>query len=181
MIISIKYDDDDNNSNKDNHSNNYKIDKFVIQHIFVSFLGPSDHKLKWDGTSDLAIDLNDTRIKHHVDHGLIEIKKSGLYQIYSQIVLEHEMNDRDQHGSASIYQHSVILKQAGMPDDYNREKFILKVSNTHCASVSDTHTITSYISGAFQLTEGDKLGVRVHNNSEIAAVPHMNFFGVHML
>jgi hypothetical protein len=129
----------------------------------------------------LAIDLNDVRIKHHVDHGLIEIKKSGLYQIYSQIVLEHEMKDRDQHGSASIYQHSVILKQAGMPTDYNHEKFILKVSNTHCASESDTHTITSYISGAFQLSEGDKLGVRVHNNSEIATVPHMNFFGVHML
>lgn len=146
------------------------------------FTGSYHQKLKWDGESDMAIYAKkDVRIIHHEEHGVIEIRKSGLYQVYSQVVLEHDMRDNDQRNSGSIYQHSVIKKEAGAPGDNIREETLMKVSNTHCQSEYDKQTITSYISGAFQLSEGDRLGVKAHNMSDVVQIPHMNFFGVHML
>lgn len=91
------------------------------------------------------------------------------------------MQTDDQRTSPSIYQHSVVYLKAGTQNYRAREKVILKASNSHCASNTTRQTVTSYLGGAFQLGEGDKLAVEVHNKTEIVPVAHMNFFGAHML
>ncbi|XP_045200674.2 uncharacterized protein LOC123554521 [Mercenaria mercenaria] len=163
-------------------------DKTTSQKPIIKLVGKTEkqkaehHKLHWDGDSEMAIKSENGELTHHKQHGFIEIKKSGLYQVYSQIVLDHDMKSQSQHNAPAIYQHSVVLIEAGtMHDKYAREKIILKTSNSHCASKSNRQTITSYLGGAFQLSEGDKLAVKAHNKTELVPVPHMNFFGVHML
>lgn len=91
------------------------------------------------------------------------------------------MQTDDPQRSPSIYQHSVVRLEAGAQGYRAREKVILKASNSHCVSNTNRQTVTSYLGGAFQLGEGDKLAVKVHNITEIVPAAHMNFFGVHML
>lgn len=140
------------------------------------------HKLRWNGDHDLSISRGE--ISHHREHGYIEIKVAGLYQIYSQVVLKHDMHSQQtmhfhQH---SMYHHCIILIPNGVTHNgVPMERTILKNSNPYCSSDSDMHHVTSFVGGAFQLLEGDRIAVKVSNKSEISLEPHMNFFGAHML
>ena len=137
------------------------------------------HKLQWDGDSDLAI--VDKSISHHKQHGFIEIKKSGLYQVYSQIVLDHDNNTR-RLNEPDTYIHRVIQIKAEVSHHISPyETTLMKACNTHCSTATNRQTITSYLGGSFVLSEGDKLAVKVSNITEIVAVPHLNYFGAYML
>lgn len=141
---------------------------------------PHHHKLFWDDEHELTIKYGS--INHIADHGLIEIKESGLYQVYSQIVIEHDTSTHQHLHHPSVHTHSIVKIENGVPHtDPNFEMTILKTSNSHCSSKANTLSVTSNLGGTFQLTEGDRLAVKFNNKTELSLTPHMNFFGVHML
>lgn len=138
-------------------------------------------KILWDGRSDAAILSDNKDFDHHKEHGVIEIKEAGLYQIYTQVVLNHDKIWHRKHHKANVYQHSVIRladKRSVIHDQYD---VIMKASNNFCSCKTEKQVVTSYLGGAFYLSEGDRLAVKVNNITEIVPVAHMNFFGMYMV
>lgn len=154
----------------------------VIKLIGTEVKQKGEHKtVFWDKRSDAAI-LSDTKdIIYHKESGFIEIKKAGLYQIYTQIVFGHDRKSHSLHHLSNIYQHHVIRIKAERPESDDEKFAIMKSSNTYCSCEAADQTVTSFLGGVFQLSKGDKLAVTVRNKTEVVPVAHKNFFGVHML
>lgn len=136
-----------------------------------------NHNVFWDSRSALSILPDSEDIVYHETHGIIEIRKTGLYQLYSQITLNRNQKWYKKQHKAQTYRHVVILTGVGE----SKFKEILKSSNRFCSCNTDIQTVTSYLAGAFELAKGDMLAVKVRNTSEVVPVAHLNYFGAQML
>ncbi|KAL4220493.1 tumor necrosis factor (ligand) superfamily [Mactra antiquata] len=139
------------------------------------------NKVLWDSDSKMAVIPDAKYMTHHPEHGFIEIKRTGLFFVYSQLVLEHDgPGNVDEYNNGLIsYQHSISLITAG--SDQIHARSILLNKDTRCSCTKDKYRFTSQLGSAFQLNKGDKLFVRVSNVTEIVPDPVMNHFGVHRL
>lgn len=77
-----------------------------------------------------------------------------------------------------VFAHTIYLVKAGHT---GVPSIVMRTLETPCATESRVETATSYIGSTFQLQRGDALYVTVNYKQYVRPVPHMNFFGVHML
>lgn len=113
------------------------------------------------------------------DDTYIEVKSSGIYQIYSQISLENKQSEEPSAYSTSsdrYYVHAVY-RQSGPGHDER----LLGGSYTYFQNKDGKSAITSYVSSPFQLIGGDKIGVKVHDTRQVMSNNLTNFFGLHLI
>ena len=135
------------------------------------------HWLKWDK----AFHSNSGNEKEQLtyDDTYITVGSTGIYQIYSQIVLHNQHPDEPSphaYTSDRYYVHA-IYKQSRSGHDER----ILGGSYTYYESKNGETTITNHIGSPYQLVRGDKIGVKVHDVSQVVPSNITNFFGMHRI
>ena len=109
----------------------------------------------------------------------ITVHKTGIYQIYTQVSLQNKQPEEPStHATIAdkFYVHAVY-KQSGSGHDER----ILGGSYTYYRNQNGESKITNYISSPYQLVKGDRIGVKVHDISQVVPSSVTNFFGMHLI
>ena len=136
------------------------------------------HWLKWDEAvfrSDSSKDRG--QLTHDGTH--ITVGSTGIYQIYSQLVLQRSHPERISSYSESpskYYMHAIYKYSPSGHDER-----ILGGSYTYYDNKDGDTMTTSYIGSPYQLRKGDKIGVKVHDVNEVVPSNLTNFFGMHLI
>lgn len=133
--------------------------------------------IKWDE----AVLRSDTTMKGQLTHDgtHITVGSTGIYQIYSQLVLQKSQPERISSYSESpnkYYMHAIYKYSSSGHDER-----ILGGSYTYFGNKDGDTMTTSYIGSPYQLRKGDKIGVKVHDVNEVVPSNLTNFFGMHLI
>ena len=134
--------------------------------------------LKWD---EAVLRSNSEANRGELTHdGLhITVGSTGIYQIYSQLVFQKSQPEGVSAYSESpnkYYLHAIYKYSASGYDER-----ILGGSYTYFDNQDGDTMTTSYIGSPYQLRKGDKIGVKVHDFSEVVPSNLTNFFGMHLI
>lgn len=135
------------------------------------------HWLKWDNAFRANYGSEEEQLTY--DDTYITVGSTGIYQIYSQIVLHNQQPDEPSpyaYTSDRYYVHA-IYKQSSSGHDER----ILGGSYTYYQNKNGESTITNHISSPYQLVRGDTIGVKVHDISQVVPSNITNFFGMHRI
>lgn len=135
--------------------------------------------LKWDLSVQTKSSIDTTKELRFVNDSFIVIGRTGVYQIYSQVVLHNKQSDEPSAYSTSTdryYVHAVYKRH-----NFGHEERILGGPYTYYHTQDGETGITSYISSPLQLLKEDTIGVKVHDVNQVVQSEITNFFGVHLI
>ena len=134
--------------------------------------------LKWD----MAVNRNgsDAHKQMTFDDTYITVESTGLYYIYSQIVLQNKLKTQetspDSTSTPIFYLHGVYKTGSG-----GHVERILGGSYTYYPNKNGGSMTTNYIGSPYLLKKGAKIGVKVHDVNELVPSEVSNFFGMHLI
>lgn len=107
-----------------------------------------------------------------------------MYFVYNRVVFEQNggaPNDQEK-TPQYVYYHQVVHHNPGIrPGSKTSKSVIMKSKMTPCNSDAKRQDITSYIGGVFELNNGSRLFVEVYSTNVLKPMPHLNYFGAHMI
>lgn len=113
------------------------------------------------------------------DHTHITVDRTGIYQIYSQLVFHNrrvEGPSSYSSGSDRYYVHAIYKTSTSGHDER-----LLGGSYTYYRNQNGETEVSSYIGSPYQLRKGDRIGVKVHDVSQVVPSNLTNFFGMHLI
>lgn len=160
--------------------NGNKVPVIKMVGRWVNLPHPSSSRFPWLRW-DVAVHRSDPDMKGQLtqDDTHITVGSTGIYQIYSQLVLQNTQPEELSSYSESpnkYYMHA-IYKQTSSGHDER----ILGGSYTYYQNKDGDTMTTSYIGSPYQLRKGDRIGVKVHDVSQVVASNLTNFFGMHLI
>lgn len=156
--------------------------RYIMQNFDIFFInsGPAIKRITWNMTSELSFTSGITYLEK--DNAVV-IHRAGLYFVYSRFVFEHKISSsHNKKTPQHLYYHKIHHHNPGAkPGSTASTRIILKSKVTPCDSDAEGQDISSYIGGVFELNNGSSLFVQVYYTNKLKAVPHLNYFGVHLM